>query len=99
MSTYLVAFAISDFTSEESHNSSYKVNVSVQAATKYMTRGFGNYAKDVAPGMMQHYENMFNLSYPSPKMDLFAVPHKGSAMENWGLNFFGFKYFLCFRNA
>ena len=32
------------------------------------------------------YENLFDMAYPLPKMDLVAVPDfEAGAMENWGL--------------
>ena len=35
------------------------------------------------------YENLFDMAYPLPKMDLVAVPDfEAGAMENWGLLLF-----------
>lgn len=44
------------------------------------------YARDIGPRILRHFENYFNLSFPLPKMDMIALPDFApGAMENWGL--------------
>uniref|UniRef100_A0A8D3DQ48 Aminopeptidase n=1 Tax=Scophthalmus maximus TaxID=52904 RepID=A0A8D3DQ48_SCOMX len=83
MSTYLVAFVISDFRSVTATTSS-GVQVSVYAAPEKMPQT--HYALEVAVKMLDFYEEFFNIRYPLPKQDLIAIPDfQSGAMENWGL--------------
>ncbi|XP_025950772.2 endoplasmic reticulum aminopeptidase 2-like [Dromaius novaehollandiae] len=83
MSTYLVAFIISDFQSISGTTSSGIV-VSVYANPEKLTQA--HYALEVAVKILEFYEKYFGISYPLPKQDLVAVPDfQSGAMENWGL--------------
>ncbi|NWX85202.1 ERAP2 aminopeptidase, partial [Nothoprocta pentlandii] len=83
MSTYLVAFIISDFQSISGTTSSGIV-VSVYANPEKLTQA--HYALEVAIKILEFYEQYFGISYPLPKQDLVAVPDfQSGAMENWGL--------------
>ncbi|XP_076296575.1 glutamyl aminopeptidase isoform X2 [Lasioglossum baleicum] len=87
MSTYLVAFLVSDFECLESsltvlNGSSIPVNVCVRPMYKNKTR----FALDVAVKTMEYYLTVFNIDYPLPKLDLVGIPDfNAGAMENWGL--------------
>ncbi|XP_077419319.1 aminopeptidase N-like [Vanacampus margaritifer] len=85
MSTYLLAFIVSDFTYVES-NQMNDVQVRVWARRKAIDEGHGNYALNVTGPILQFYEHYYNAPYPLPKSDQVALPdfHAG-AMENWGL--------------
>ncbi|XP_077376335.1 aminopeptidase N-like isoform X2 [Festucalex cinctus] len=85
MSTYLLAFIVSDFTYVES-NQRKDVQVRVWARRKAIDDGHGNYALNVTGPILQFYEHYYNARYPLPKSDQVALPdfHAG-AMENWGL--------------
>ena len=79
MSTYLVAFTISDFVNLSSNG-----NFSVWARTDAISSA--QYALSIGPRILKNLENYFNITFPLQKIDMIAVPdfHAG-AMENWGL--------------
>ncbi|KZC03967.1 Glutamyl aminopeptidase [Dufourea novaeangliae] len=87
MSTYLVAFIVSDFECLEStltilNGSNIPVNVCVRPMYKNKTR----FALDTAVQVMEYYLTIFGVDYPLPKLDLIGVPDfNAGAMENWGL--------------
>lgn len=83
MSTYLVAFIVSDFKSI-SKISSHGVNISVYTVPEKIHQA--DYALDAAVKLLDFYEDYFSISYPLPKQDLAAIPDfQSGAMENWGL--------------
>lgn len=80
MSTYLVAFVVSDLQGYGSSDKLIKIwsrrSLSIQA----------RYAAELAPKILHFFENYFNLTFPLPKIDIVAIPDFGyNAMENWGL--------------
>ncbi|THH28050.1 hypothetical protein EUX98_g6135 [Antrodiella citrinella] len=88
MSTYVVAFANGPFVYLES---SYKSPLS--GATRplriYTTPDLihqAQFALDVKRDVLPHYEQVFDIEYPLPKLDTFVVTDfDAGAMENWGL--------------
>ncbi|XP_015198916.2 endoplasmic reticulum aminopeptidase 1-like [Lepisosteus oculatus] len=83
MSSYLVAFVISDFTSNGT-KSKYGTRVSVYAPPNQIDQT--SYALDVAVKILEFFEEYFQIRYPLPKIDLVAIPEfESGAMENWGL--------------
>ncbi|CAB3360791.1 Hypothetical predicted protein [Cloeon dipterum] len=78
MSTYLVAFVISEFSRMD--NGSFSV-WSRRDAIKQ-----AEYALQVGPAILKYFEKYFKIPYPLPKMDMVALPDfAAGAMENWGL--------------
>ncbi|NWI18909.1 ERAP1 aminopeptidase, partial [Crypturellus soui] len=83
MSTYLVAFIVSDFKSI-SKISSHGIKISVYTVPDKIHQA--DYALDAAVKLLDFYDDYFNIPYPLPKQDLAAIPDfQSGAMENWGL--------------
>ncbi|XP_043263410.1 putative aminopeptidase-2 [Colletes gigas] len=79
MSTYLVALVVSDF-NYIVYNDIYKVWSRPDAINQ------GTYALSIMESLVKYYENVLNIPYKLPKLDMVALPDFASgAMENWGL--------------
>ena len=66
MSTYLVAFVVSNFGNEESPKAdpsdpTFRIWARQNALDQIA------YAKDIGPKMLKHFEDYFNVKYPLPK--------------------------------
>ncbi|XP_066252705.1 aminopeptidase Ey [Euwallacea similis] len=78
MSTYLVAFVVSDF--KNISNGIFSVWARASALSQ------AKFALDIGPGILKHYEKFFGSKYPLPKVDMVAISDfSAGAMENWGL--------------
>jgi aminopeptidase N len=80
MSTYLVAFVVSDLQGYGSSDRLIKMwsrrSLSIQA----------RYAAELTPKILHFFEDYFKIKFPLPKIDMVAIPDFGyNAMENWGL--------------
>ncbi|TRY82592.1 hypothetical protein DNTS_030590 [Danionella cerebrum] len=85
MSSYLVAFVVSDFTYIKRKDNN-RVLVRIWARKKAIEDGQGDYALNVTQPILEFFENYYNTSYPLLKSDQIALPDFNSgAMENWGL--------------
>ncbi|KAI7814437.1 aminopeptidase Ey [Triplophysa rosa] len=85
MSTYLVAFVVSDFTYIKAKDKK-GVLVRIWARKKAIEEGQGNYALSITQPILEFFEMYYNTSYPLSKSDQIALPDfKAGAMENWGL--------------
>ena len=85
MSPYLVAVAVHNYKGLESGGEPLHT---VWASEEDVASGKADYAAMVGPSVLGFYEEHFGVKYPLPKMDLMYEPHKGGAMENWGLILF-----------
>ncbi|XP_046393801.1 aminopeptidase N-like [Ischnura elegans] len=87
MSTYLVAFVVSDFeyfTSKPLPPPHNQVNFRIWARKDAMDQV--SLAADVGPRVLSFFEGYYDVKYPLPKQDMIAIPDFNSgAMENWGL--------------
>ncbi|KAL1256812.1 hypothetical protein QQF64_012357 [Cirrhinus molitorella] len=83
MSTYLLAFTVSDFTFTQK-SSGIKINV--HARREAILAGYAEYALDVTEKILNHYQTIFELKHSVEKIDQIALPDISvGAMENWGL--------------
>ncbi|NXY79389.1 AMPN Aminopeptidase, partial [Glareola pratincola] len=84
MSTYLLAFIVSQFTSVGS--TSEGVQIRIWGRPEAIAQGQGNYALKVTGPILKFFEENYNMSYPLPKSDQVGLPDfNAGAMENWGL--------------
>ncbi|XP_060525881.1 aminopeptidase N-like [Cylas formicarius] len=92
MSTYLVAFTVSDFESLSANTTAGPV-LKVWAPRDDLPKA--RYALESAQEILPFLENYFGIKYPLPKLDMLAIPSFGKeAMENWGLISFRKSTFL-----
>lgn len=84
MSTYLVAYCVSDFEYKEAIISSENdVRFRIYARPDAMDQV--DYAAEVGPKVLKFYEDYFKIKFPLPKIDMIAIPDfAAGAMENWG---------------
>ncbi|TFK04341.1 c-C chemokine receptor type 5-like [Platysternon megacephalum] len=84
MSTYLLAFIVSQFEAVEAMQD--KVLIRIWGRPKAIAAGQGDYALNVTGPILKFFENHYNTTYPLPKSDQVALPDfNAGAMENWGL--------------
>ncbi|KAK1160919.1 aminopeptidase Ey-like [Acipenser oxyrinchus oxyrinchus] len=84
MSTYLLAFIVSDFDFIE--DMSGNVLIRIWARQKAIAQRQGDYALNVTGPILKYFESYYNTTYPLPKSDQIALPDfNAGAMENWGL--------------
>lgn len=80
MSTYLVAFIVSDFDVQKSEDGNFGVWARHEAINQ------AQYSLNIGPRILKFYEDYFKIKFPLPKMDMIALPDfSAGAMENWGL--------------
>ena len=83
MSTYLVNYAIFDYTYTETRTSN---GTAVRIWSPKYTSRKRDYALHVAKETLTFYEGLFRLKYPISKLGMITLPSYGfAAMENWGL--------------
>ncbi|XP_075168466.1 aminopeptidase N-like [Haematobia irritans] len=90
MSTYLVAFIISDFKYSEGTLNGLTQRV-------YSRPGSENEQEwGLVSGMLitQRLAEYYGVDFMLPKLDQAAIPNKGGAMENWGMATYGEHYML-----
>ena len=80
MSTYLVAFVVSDLKNLTTKDGKYSVWMREDVISQ------GKYALSIAPTIIKSLENYTGIKYELPKLDEVAIPDMYYwAMENWGL--------------
>ncbi|KAM7330616.1 hypothetical protein ACRRTK_009805 [Alexandromys fortis] len=93
MSTYLLAYIVSEFTSiqpgnstNDAQNSSNAVQIRIWARPSAINAGHGEYALKVTGPILNFFAKHYDTPYPLPKSDQIALPDfNAGAMENWGL--------------
>ncbi|XP_026167209.1 aminopeptidase N-like [Mastacembelus armatus] len=84
MSTYLLAFIVSDFSFIS--NTIDGVLIRIFARKPAIAAKQGEYALNITGPILKFFEKYYNSSYPLPKSDQIALPDfNAGAMENWGL--------------
>ncbi|XP_061773355.1 aminopeptidase N-like [Nerophis ophidion] len=84
MSTYLLAFIVSDF--DHIADTIDGVKIRIFARKSAITAKQGEYALQKTGPILKFFEKYYNSSYPLPKSDQIALPDfNAGAMENWGL--------------
>ncbi|KAH6565832.1 hypothetical protein BASA50_000053 [Batrachochytrium salamandrivorans] len=83
MSSYLIAFIVSNFESIESKTTN---GITVRVWTQRNSTRLGEYALTVAVKVMEFFQTTYAIPFPLPKCDFIAIPDfQAGAMENWGL--------------
>ncbi|CAH2274222.1 aminopeptidase N [Pelobates cultripes] len=87
MSTYLVAFVVSQFSSVGDPANSTNRAVRIWGRKKAIEdENQGEYALSITKPILDYFEEYYNTTYPLPKSDQVALPDfSAGAMENWGL--------------
>uniref|UniRef100_A0A4W5P8L6 Aminopeptidase n=1 Tax=Hucho hucho TaxID=62062 RepID=A0A4W5P8L6_9TELE len=86
MSTYLLAFTVSDFDFIGSTHE--RVDIKTYARPEAIKAGQAKYAASITGNILAFYESpgVFKMNYPLSKLDQIALPDfSAGAMENWGL--------------
>ncbi|XP_077630478.1 aminopeptidase N [Crocuta crocuta] len=85
MSTYLLAYIVSEFTHVETTAPS-NVLIQIWARPSAINQGHGDYALKVTGPILDFFAQHYNTAYPLNKSDQIALPDfNAGAMENWGL--------------
>ncbi|PAA62242.1 hypothetical protein BOX15_Mlig006138g1 [Macrostomum lignano] len=97
MSTYLVAYAVlpMDYVSLQKVVKTSRGSIQVGIWAPSSSQNQLDFAMSVTEKVLPYFEDLFNLSYPLPKLDMIGVPQfAAGAMENWGLIIYRFSTLL-----
>ncbi|XP_029009681.1 aminopeptidase N-like [Betta splendens] len=84
MSTYLFAFAVSEFKPTSSKHD--RVNIKIYSRPEAANAGYAQYAANITGDILSFFEDHLEIKYPLSKLDQIALPDLNpAAMENWGL--------------
>ncbi|XP_042843592.1 aminopeptidase N [Panthera tigris] len=85
MSTYLLAYIVSEFSYVETRAPS-GVLIRIWARPSAINQGHGDYALKVTGPILDFFSQHYDTPYPLNKSDQIALPDfNAGAMENWGL--------------
>lgn len=93
MSTYLLAFVISDFPSTDDLPENHRI---FARPTAIDDTAFALKSSVLITKALEEY---LQVDYTMAKMDQVAIPDKGGAMENWGLVLYGEEYLLIHESS
>lgn len=85
MSSYLLAFVVSDFEyisnakTKQQDETLHRIWVRPDSIKK------AQFALDSSEAVLKTLEDYVGFKYELPKVDSAAIPNKGGAMENWGM--------------
>ncbi|NXR59036.1 AMPN Aminopeptidase, partial [Rhadina sibilatrix] len=83
MSTYLLAFIVSQFTYRQNNSETL---IRIWGRPNAIEEGQGDYALNVTGPILRFFEDHYDTPYPLPKSDQVGLPDfNAGAMENWGL--------------
>ncbi|XP_004617569.1 aminopeptidase N [Sorex araneus] len=86
MSTYLLAYIVSEFESVNSISPENKIQIRIWGRPSAIKEGHGDYALNVTGRILDFFAKHYNTAYPLSKSDQIALPDfNAGAMENWGL--------------
>lgn len=84
MSTYLVAYMVSELSFVESESRDGEAQFRIIARKDAIDQT--ELAKNAGPLVLKYYEEYFDEKFPLFKQDMVAIPDfAAGAMENWGL--------------
>lgn len=87
MSSYLLAFLVSDFEVNQNNPAAGETLHRVLARSNAIKQT--DFGLETSVATLKKLEEYVGLKYELPKMDSAAIPSKGGAMENWGLITYG----------
>lgn len=95
MSTYLIAYLVSNFDYVENQNNPL-YQVPFRVYSRPGTQDTAQFALEFGQRSMVALKNYTDFKYEFPKMDKVAVPDfAAGAMENWGLVIYRYEYTNC----
>ena len=84
MPTYILAFVISRYSYNQGLNASSGTEFKVWSSKSFLDQT--KLVADIGPKILDFYDQLYNISYPLPKMDLVGIQNfANEGMENWGL--------------
>ncbi|CAL8117044.1 unnamed protein product [Orchesella dallaii] len=86
MTPSMVSLLVSDF-SHISSTTSHNKTVGIHAPSHLLKNGGGEYALNISSKLLDFYEEYFNTSFYSSKMDFPVIPKFYRSVESWGLSF------------
>ncbi|XP_077977893.1 aminopeptidase N-like [Glandiceps talaboti] len=97
MPNYLVAVVVSDFVYKEKTTQS---GVKFRVWSRPEMIDATDFSLDYGVKTLEYFENLWNISYSLPKLDMVALPVlRFGAMENWGLVLYKEKFMLYDKNV
>lgn len=73
MSTYLVAFVVSNYKTIEKLSPKYNVSIEVMGRPDAIEKGHGDFALDEAARIIDYFSEYFNTTYPIKKSSMCFI--------------------------